>query len=121
MTELLEEAMSSSSSLYVKAIACMKILQPVFLSLPECRLHVRDTPDYLRIRHVFYISKMAAEPERKYSKEQLESEEVSKKDILSFLQENASKAVCVVTRPAQIFAQFFFGCFKDLYFFYFSS
>ena len=35
---------------------------------------------------------MAAEPERKYSKEQLESEEVSKKDILSFLQENASKA-----------------------------
>ncbi|XP_046847276.1 peptidyl-prolyl cis-trans isomerase FKBP3-like [Xenia sp. Carnegie-2017] len=36
--------------------------------------------------------KMAAEPERSYTQDQLESEEVTKKDILSFLQANASKA-----------------------------
>jgi hypothetical protein len=48
---------------------------------------------------------MAAEPENKYSKEQLESEEVSKKDILSFLQENASKAVGLILYFAQIIAQ----------------
>ena len=56
-------------------------------------------------KHVFYISKMAAEPESKYSNEQLESEEVSKKDILSFIQENASKAVGLFPYSAQIFAQ----------------
>jgi hypothetical protein len=50
---------------------------------------------------------MAAEPERKYSKEQLESEEVSKKDILTFLQENASKAVGVVLFSAQIIAELY--------------
>ncbi|XP_028398605.1 peptidyl-prolyl cis-trans isomerase FKBP3-like [Dendronephthya gigantea] len=43
-------------------------------------------------RHVGFNSNMADEPERKYSQEQLESDEVSKKDILSFLQEHASKA-----------------------------
>ena len=43
--------------------------------------------------HVFLVFIMAAEPERKYSEQQLESDEVSKKDILSYLQENASKAV----------------------------
>ena len=54
------------------------------------------------------FSKMAAEPERKYSKEQLESEEVSKKDILCFLQENASKAVGVFLLSAQVIAQLYY-------------
>ena len=108
MTELLEQAISSISSLNIPAIAHVAILQPEFSNLPDCRLHVRNLPVNIRIRHVFHISKMAAEPERKYSKEQLESEEVSKKDILSFLQENASKAVSVFTHFAQIFAQSLF-------------
>ena len=39
------------------------------------------------------LLKMADEPERKYSSEELQSEQVSKKDIISFIQEHASKSV----------------------------
>lgn len=56
-------------------------------------------------KHVGFNSNMADEPEKKYSQEQLESDDVSKKDILSFLQEHASKAVGVISYSAQIFAQ----------------
>jgi hypothetical protein len=66
---------------------------------------LKTRAEHVHRQHVLYISKMAAEPENKYSKEQLESEEVSKKDILSFLQENASKAVGLILYFAQIIAQ----------------
>lgn len=39
--------------------------------------------------------KMAAEPTREWSDEQLKSDDLPKKDIIKFIQDNAAHSVCV--------------------------
>lgn len=40
-------------------------------------------------------SKMAAEPTREWSDEQLKSDELPKKDVIKFIQDNAAHSVCL--------------------------
>lgn len=42
-----------------------------------------------------FASKMAAEPTREWSDEQLKSDDLPKKDIIKFIQDNAAHSVCL--------------------------
>lgn len=41
------------------------------------------------------LSKMAAEPTREWSDEQLKSDDLPKKDVIKFIQDNAAHSVCL--------------------------
>lgn len=41
------------------------------------------------------LSKMAAEPTQEWSDEQLKSDDLPKKDIIKFIQDNAAHSVCL--------------------------